>query len=161
MTNQEDSNRTLTTYVGDMHAWEEHILEPFERQLELTKGTPEAQVVVQQLVTTTRQHIKALEQRVKTLGHTGKNITDALKTGVSELFGVAAATINSVRPQTVSKALRDDYTATNHAIIGYIMLQTTALALHDETTAELAASHLADHVKNAQAIAAIMPAFVI
>jgi ferritin-like metal-binding protein YciE len=157
----DDKNRTLTTYVGDMHALEHHMLEPFQRQLDLTKDVPEAHQVVQQLVDTAQRHETALDARVKQLGHPQKNVSDTVKAAVAALFGVAAGAIDSVRPQQVSKALRDSYTATNHAIIAYIMLQTTALALNDQETATLAAQHLQNHVHNAQAIASIMPSLVI
>ncbi len=59
------------------------------------------------------------------------------------------------------KRLRDSYTATNHAIIGYIMLQTTGVALSDTATATLAEKHLQDSIKNAQAIANVMPSIVV
>lgn len=157
----DDRNRTLTTYVGDMHALEEHMLEAFETQLKLTQDTPDAHAVVQQLVSSTRNHITVLQQRVAALGHPEKTLTDSIKTAVAGLFGLAAGAIDAVRPQQVSKALRDSYTATNHAIIAYIMLQTTGIALNDQETADLAERHLADCVANAQAIAAVMPALVV
>ena len=157
----DDRNRTLTTYVGDMHALEQHMQEAFEAQLKLTQDTPDAHAVVQQLLTSTNNHITALEQRVEALGHPGKTISDTFKTAVASLFGMAAGAIDVVRPQQVSKALRDSYTATNHAIIGYIMLQTTGVGLNDQETADLAERHLADHVANAQAIASVMPSLVV
>ena len=157
----DDRNRTLTTYVGDMHALEQHMLEAFETQLKLTKDTPNAHAVVQQLVTTTQNHIAALEQRVQALGQNDKKVTDTIKTAVAGLFGIAAGAIDAVRPQQVSKALRDSYTAINHATIAYIMLQTTGIALNDQATADLAERHLGDCVANAQAIAALMPMLVV
>jgi len=157
----DDRNRTLTTYVGDMHALEQHLQEAFEVQLKLTKDTPDAHAVVQQLLTSTNNHITALEQRVEALGHPEKTISDTIKTAVAGFFGMAAGAIDAVRPQQVSKALRDSYTATNHAIIGYIMLQTTGVGLNDQETADLAERHLADHVANAQAIANVMPSLVV
>lgn len=156
-----DRTQTLTTYVGDMHALEQHMLEAFQTQLKLTQDTPEAHNVVQQLVTSTQNHITALEQRVEALGHTEKGITDTLKTAIAGLFGMAAGAVDAVRPQQVSKALRDSYTATNHAIISYIMLQTTGVALNDQETADLAERHLADCVSNAQALANVMPSLVV
>jgi ferritin-like metal-binding protein YciE len=152
---------TLATYIGDMHALEKHLLEAFERQLNLTSDTPQAQQVVQQLVDTSRRHITALDQRVDAMGEVDKGVTDAIKSAISGLFGVAAGAIDHVRPQSVSKALRDSYTATNHAIIGYIMLQTSGIALSDTETANLGQQHLQDHVRNAQAIANIMPSLVV
>ena len=156
-----DRIETLTTYVSDMHALEKHLLEAFEKQLPLTANVPHAHTVVQQLVTSARQHVEALEQRARALGDTDKNIADVLKTAVSSLAGFAAGAIDWVRPQSVSKALRDSYTATNHAIIGYIMLQTTGVALSDTETATLAQRHLQDCVSNAQAIANVMPSLVV
>ena len=152
---------TLATYLGDMHALEKHLLEAFERQLNLTSDTPQAHQVVQQLVDTSRRHITALDQRVDAMGDVDKGVTDAIKSAVSGLFGVAAGAIDHVRPQSVSKALRDSYTATNHAIIGYIMLQTSGVALSDTETANLGRQHLEDHVRNAQAIANVMPSLVV
>ena len=156
-----DRNETLATYVGDMHALEKHLLEAFEKQLALTDTVPHAHQVVRQLVDSTRRHVHALEQRMAALGDTGKGITDAVKTAVAGLAGVAAGAIDFVRPQSVSKALRDSYTATNHAIIGYVMLQTTGVALADTAVASLAEQHLRDCVQNAQALANVMPSLVV
>ncbi len=122
---------------------------------------PQAHQVVQQLVSTTQQHITQLEQRASALGESGGGIAEAVKTAVSGVAGVAAGVIDHLRPESVSKALRDSYTALNHAIIGYIMLQTTGLALNDTETASLGEQLLQDHVRNAQAIASVMPSLVI
>src|SRR3712207_9132960 len=65
----------------------------------------------------------------------------ALKSTVAALFGVAAGVIDKVRPEAISKNLRDDYTAFNHAAIGYHMLYGTALMLGDQKTAALAERH--------------------
>lgn len=156
-----DRNETLGTYLGDMAALEKHILEAYERQLNLTQNTLEAHQVVQQLVSSARRHIDALNQRGMALGRPDKGVTAAVKSAVSGLFGVAAGVIDHVRPESVSKALRDSYTAENLAIISYIMLQTTGLALNDPETATLAERHLQDHVSNAQAIANLMPSLVV
>lgn len=156
-----ERQETLATYVGDMHALEKHLLEAFEKQLPLSEDMPEARAVVQQLVDSTRQRVAALEHHVRTFGDTGKGITDAVKTAAAGLAGVAAGAIDWVRPQSISKALRDSYTATNHAIIGYIMLQTTGVALNDATTASIAERHLQDCVRNAQTIAQVMPSLVV
>ncbi len=98
---------------------------------------------------------------MKAFGEVDKGVADAIKAAVSGLAGVAAGAIDFVRPQSVSKALRDSYTATNHAIIGYIMLQTSGVALNDSATSTLAQQHLQDHVNNAQAIANVIPSLVV
>ena len=155
-----DRNETLATYVGDMHALESHLLEAFEKQVGLAEGTPHAKNVAQQLVDSTRRRVDTLEQRLQALGATDKKVTDAIKTAVAGLFGVAAGAIDYVRPQSLSKAMRDSYTATNHAIVSYMMLQTTGVALSDPETAALAEQHLQDCVRNAQAIANLIPSLV-
>jgi ferritin-like metal-binding protein YciE len=156
-----DRNETLSTYVGDMLALEQHLLEAFEKQVALAEGNPSAQNVVRQLVSSTKSRVTALEALDKTFGVENKGLTNTLKTAISGLFGVAAGVIDHIRPQSLSKALRDSYTATNHAIIGYVMLQTTGVALSDTATATLAEQHLQDNVKNAQAIANVMPSLVV
>jgi ferritin-like metal-binding protein YciE len=143
-----------------MLAVEKHLLEAFEKQINLAEGNSDALTVVNQLVTSTQQRVNALETLAANFGE-NKGVANTVKAAVSGLFGVAAGAIDHVRPQSLSKALRDSYTATNHAIIGYVMLQTTGVALSDTATATLAASHLQDSAKNAQAIASIMPALVV
>jgi ferritin-like metal-binding protein YciE len=155
------AKETVATYVGDMHALEEHMLKAFEAQLELSKDTPEAHRVVQQLVSSSRKRITALDQRVTALGQTDKTISDWVKTAVSTLAGYAAGAIDMVRPQQVSKALRDSYTALNLAVISYVMLDTTGQACQDQETAQLAQRHLLEVIANTQAIASVMPALVV
>ena len=156
-----DRTETLATYVGDMLAVEQHLLEAFEKQVALAEGNPDAQSVVSQLVSSTQSRVTALETLAKNFGDGSKGIANTVKTAISGLFGVAAGAIDHVRPQSLSKALRDSYTATNHAIIGYVMLQTTGVALSDTATATLAEKHLQDSIKNAQAIANVMPSIVV
>ena len=85
-----DRIETLATYVGDMHALEKHLLEAFERQLNLTEDSPQAHQVVQQLVDSSRRHIDQLEQRLTAIGHPSKGVTDTVKAAVAGIFGVAA-----------------------------------------------------------------------
>ena len=154
---------TLATYVSDMHALEKHLLEAFERQLDLTKDNAEAHRVVQTMVSRTRQHVTALEQQIERLTkkEPSKGILDTIKTLGSGLLGFAAGAIDAVRPQQDSKALRDSYTALNLAIISYVMLQTTAAAVNDQTVIDLAKSHLQNHMHCIQEIASVMPSLVV
>ncbi len=152
---------TLATYVGDMHAFETHLLAAFEQQQSLAEGHPEAKRVVQQLVDTSRRHMDQLAKHVETFGQPTESVTDKIKAAGAGALGVVAGLIDAIRPQSLSKALRDSYTATNHAIISYIMLQTAATALDDQQTASVAGQFLADVSKNAQAIASVMPSLVI
>ena len=69
-----------------------------------------------------------------------------------------AAAIDFVRTEKLPKDLRDDYTAISLSYIGYVMLHTTALTLHDADTAEIAGAHLADYAQSMMALQRIIPA---
>jgi uncharacterized protein (DUF1786 family) len=66
-----------------------------------------------------------------------------------------------VRTKGVSKALRDDYTAFNQAVVGYGMLYTTAAALGDQRTAGIAERHLQAYAHAVQEIAQVVPSVVV
>lgn len=131
----------LKKYVGDMHATEKHILEAIERQAESDEAAaqPDAQDFFKRVTAVLREHTSHLERHLETLGGSG---TSPVKEAVGGVLGFAAGLIDQVRDQTVSKMLRDDYTALNMACISYTMLHTTALALNDSKTAEIALLHL-------------------
>jgi len=149
--------RTCATYVGDMHALEWHLLEAFERQLAITKELPDAHALVQSLIATSKRHTKILNELVSSLGDVEKIVTDKLKSAVAGLFGIAAGLVDTVRPLAVSKALRDNYTAINHAIVGYVMLSTTAGALKNAETKLVAYEFLNDWIGLAQELMRLIP----
>ena len=129
---------TLKTYVGDMYSMESHIEEALDLQLEKVKDHPKAYAAVRRFHGNVRTQRDALKAHLDQLGGgTGGSI----KSAVSAAFGVAAGAIDKVRPEAMSKNLRDDYTAFNHAAIGYHMLYGTALMLGFPQTAAIAERH--------------------
>lgn len=155
------SKRTCAAYAGDMHALEQHMLEAFERQVAITKEFRDAHVVVLSLVATSKRHAQLLNQHVSSLGDVEKIVTDKLKTAVAGFFGIAAGLVDTVRPLSASKALRDSYTALNHAIVGYVMLSSTASALKSEETKLLADQFLRDYIELAQQVMAVIPSLTV
>jgi len=153
--------RTCATYVGDMHALELHMLEAFDRQITITKEIRDAHVVVLSLSSTAKRHAQLLNELVSSLGDVEKIVTDKLKSAVTGFFGIAAGLVDTVRPLAASKALRDDYTAVNHAIVGYVMLSTTAAALRNDETKFIADEFLNDYINLAQQIMALIPSLAI
>jgi ferritin-like metal-binding protein YciE len=131
----------LQKYVGDMHATEKHILEAIERQAESDEAAaqPDAQDFFNRTVAVLREHTSHLDRHLETLGGSASS---TVKDAVTGALGFAAGLIDQVRDQAVSKMLRDDYTALNMACVSYTMLHTTALALNDSKTAEIALLHL-------------------
>ena len=146
----DDKNKkTIADYVGDMVALESHIEEALDRQLELTRDPPGAAQAIRQfhdMVKANRDALKAHQQQVGTTA--GNPIIEAGST----ILGAAAGLIDKVRTEGVSKALRDDYTAFNHAAIAYTMLNVTALALGDRSTARLAERGLTNYAGAIQRI---------
>ena len=135
----ESQNRdTVKKYVGDMVALESHIEEALDSQVQKIKDHPKAAAAVNRFHTMVRSQRDALKQHLSSMG--GEE-GSPLKSAVSSVFGVAAGVIDKVRPEAVSKALRDDYTAFNHAAMGYHMLYGTALMLGESSTATIAERH--------------------
>lgn len=129
---------TIKTYVGDMYSLESHIEEALDSQLEKCRDHPKAYAAVRRFHGTVRTQRDAMKAHLDELGGgTG----GALKSAVSAAFGLAAGVIDKVRPEAVSKCLRDDYTAFNLGAMGYHMLYGTALMLGFPKTAELAERH--------------------
>ena len=143
------NSKTIADYVGDMVALESHIEEALDRQLEMSKEHPLAGPAVQRFHDMVKRNRDALKQYQETVGSTGGN---PIKAVGSTVLGVAAGLIDKIRTEGLSKALRDDYTAFNHAAIGYTMLHATALALGDQRTAGLAATGLTGHAAAVQEI---------
>jgi ferritin-like metal-binding protein YciE len=135
----ESRNRdTVKKYVGDMVALESHIEEALDSQLDKVKDHPRASQAVQRFHTMVRAQRDALKEHLDSLG--GEE-GSPLKSAVSSAFGIAAGVIDKVRPEAVSKVMRDNYTAFNLAAIGYHMLYGTALMLGERSTAVLAERH--------------------
>ena len=146
----DDKNqKTIADYVGDMIALESHIEEALDRQLKMSQEFPQAGAAVQRfhdMVKANRDALKAHQQQV------GSTAGNPIIAAGSTVLGMAAGLIDKIRTEGVSKALRDDYTAFNHAAIGYTMLHATALALGDQATASLAARGLRGHASAVQEI---------
>ncbi len=141
--------KVIKDWIGDMVAIEAHIEEALDAQLKVKNDVPAAASSIQTFHDTTkanRDRLKAYQERVGTTA--GNPVVDA---GASVL-GKAAGLIDRFRSDTMTKSIRDDYTAFNHASIGYTLLHTTALALGDGETADLAAQNLKVHASNVQHI---------
>lgn len=132
---------TLQQYVSDMVAVQKHLLEAIERQAgdDALQDHTEARSLIVDLERTLKSQVRELESRLEGLG--GDAASPVKKAGAAVL-GTAAGVVDMLRTQTVSKMLRDDYTALSLSAISYTMLHTTALALSDQETADLALRHL-------------------
>jgi ferritin-like metal-binding protein YciE len=143
-----------------MLALERHIAEPITHQQkdEAVIASPAASRLIDAAATMTKAHIAALEARLDQVGgHSGSQI----KSGVAGALGAVAAAIGDARKTEVSKYLRDDYSAFALASASYTMLHTTALAIGDRATANLAQRHLAEVADIIVRISATLPTIVL
>jgi ferritin-like metal-binding protein YciE len=136
-------------YVGDMVALESHIEQAIDGQLKHTIEHADAAAAIQRFHDMVKGQRDSMKAQLKSIGGSE---SQPIKAAISTLFGAAAGAIDNVRTEAVSKMLRDDYTAFNHAAIGYAMLHATAHALGDMSTMQVADRHLRGYAKAAQEI---------
>jgi hypothetical protein len=155
-----ERQNTTTKYVSDMLTITKHIHEAIERQRldNDVKQDKDAYPVISRLDGTLKSQINAWEQHLEAIGNdTGSPIKEA----VGSVLGVFAGLLDKVRTDTVSKMLRDDYTALSLQSIALTMLHTTGLALKQPETANLALSQLHDITPIIVDISEIIPLVVI
>lgn len=150
----------LQGYVNDMLAVETEFHSTFRRQKddEQIRECTAAHELIARTEDIIDRHLVELKACLTRLG--GKEST--VKKAVGGVLGVAAGIINSVRSdESASRALRDDYAALSFGTIGYEMLHTTALAMKDQQTADLALRNLKDFAPLIMAISNMMPAVLV
>jgi len=154
-----DREKNLQTYVSDMLAVESHTLEAVERQVgsDAVKQQSDAKRLISSIHYVLKQNTASLEQRLEALG-SGQS---ALKTAAASVVGAVAGVYDQVRSEAVSRMLRDDYTALSLVAISYTMLHTTALALQDAITADLALQNLKRITPLVMEISKAIPAVVV
>ena len=139
-----DTREDLRPYVADMSAVITHIQQAVERQKndDDFKRIPQALSIVTQLDTVLKSQMQTLASHLEKFP--GGGMAGAVKSTVTGVLGTVAGLYDKVRSETASRGLRDDYTALNLAAISYTMLHTSALALGESSTADLALRGLKD-----------------
>lgn len=156
------ATEAVNSYITDMLALEQHIHKAINGQIEdLNEDYPD---VVQHLRVVEREvenHIDNLKALSERRVEGGQGLADVVKRAGSAVLGVGASAVDFVRNEKLPKNLRDDYTATNLAAIGYVMLHTTAMSLGETEVADLARRHLRDHARNVMLLHSIIPGAVV
>jgi len=159
--NMKQRDEVLQKYVSDMIAVEDHIANAVQRQTEhedVYKHHPQARQIIQSIAHMTEQHANHLKQHLEAIGG---DPAKGIKEIATSALGAIAGMYDKVRNETVSKMLRDDYTALNLAAVSYTMLHTTGLALQDQRTADLALRHLEHYSDIIMQINQIIPNVVV
>jgi hypothetical protein len=154
-----DTKDTINSYITDMLSLEEHIDKAITGQIEDLKDDPQVVIELKTVQRWVQHHVSDLKQLSEAREAT--TATDAIKRVGSEVLGLAAGLIDLVRTEGLAKNLRDDYAALSLATIGYVMLNTTALALGDHQVADLASQHLRDYTKALIGLHSVIPAAVV
>lgn len=157
-----NANEAVNSYVTDMLALEKHLKTAIAGQIEdLDEDHPDVVQHLSVVVDEIEEHIDNLEALVERRVQGGQGLADIVKRAGSLVLGAGAAAVDFVRNEKLPKNLRDDYTATSLAAIGYVMLHTTALSLGDREVADLAHRHLKDHARNVMLLHNLIPGAVI
>jgi ferritin-like metal-binding protein YciE len=151
-------NQTISDWVGDIVALESHVEEAMDHQLKLKSPNDSLKQAIQKFHNNVRDSKQRAVDYQKQYGSTAGN--PVIKAG-SEILGKAAGVIDKIRNDSVSKALRDDYTAYNHLAIAYTMLHTTAMALEDNVTQQFAEQGLRTYSSMVQELNHVIPEAVL
>ena len=154
-----DTKDTINSYITDMLSLEEHLDKAITGQIEDLKDDPQVVAELKTVQRWVQHHVSDLKQLSEARQAT--TATDAIKRAGSGVLGFAAGLIDLVRSEGLAKNLRDDYAALSLATIGYVMLNTTALALDDREVADLASQHLRDYTKALVGLHSVIPAAVV
>jgi ferritin-like metal-binding protein YciE len=136
----------LITYLQDMHAVENHLVDVLGKQVQETKNVPVFQAKIQEHLEQTKQHRARLEECLKRYGKSPSGVKSAL-TG---LMGSLQGAMSGTRSDSLAKSARDDFVAENFEIASYEELIATALACGDQQTAQTCQLNLHDEVVTAK-----------
>jgi len=147
--------KKLRTYTADLLALETHFLKAVRRQRDADALKDEKVIeLFHELDKMLSGHVESLETQVDRLGG---SVASDIKSKLASFAGSVAGLIDRARTDSVSKMLRDDYTALSMITIGYTMLHTHALAAEDHGLAEVTQNHLANCTGMITEISKVVP----
>lgn len=131
----DNARKYVTKYVEDLHSLITHGQQPLDDQLGNADGHPDGAHLVRLIKATLDKHEALLAQRLQALG---TSPTTGVQDAAAGVAGKVAGLYNHMRSEAMAKSLRDDYTFVSHCSVSWLMLLTTARALGDHETEELA-----------------------
>lgn len=155
------AQNTTQHYVGDLIAVIRHVAEAMERHAKddrLARITG-AGATINSATTVLRRQLAGLEFHAHGIGGTG--VTGAVKEAVTSVTGFLTGLYGTLRGETASRMLRDDYTGLSFVLICTEMLHATALAIGDDRTADLTRQHIRELPPVIKSISALVPYAVV
>ncbi|MBA3275565.1 MAG: DUF892 family protein [Chloroflexia bacterium] len=150
-------NHEISDWVGDIVALESHVEEAMDAQLKL-KADASLEATLKKFHDTVRD---SKQRAVSFQESYGSEAGNPIKKAGSNLLGKAAGVIDKMRDDSVSKAIRDDYTAFNHTAIAYTMLHTTAMAFKDQAAQDFAEKGMRTYAGLVQDVNHVIPEAVV
>lgn len=152
---------TIRSYIGDLIAVVDHVAEALAKQAgdNDLRRVPRVGGVIDSARLVLVRHQADLQAHVKSMG--GASGGGVIKDMLSSAAGVAAGLYGKMRGETVSRIIRDDYTALSFLTACTTMLHTTALALNDTATADMTRRQLNDYPPLIMALSELLPHAVV
>lgn len=145
----------LRSYTSDLLALETHFLKAVRKQRDSDAVKDEKVIeLLHEIDKMTAGHTESLKLQVERLGG---SVTSEIKSKIASFAGSVTGIIDRARTDTVSKMLRDDYTALSLITIGYTMLHTHALAVEDHGLADVTQNHMANCTGMITEISKVVP----
>lgn len=155
-----NKENNIKKYATDLLALQRHLLSAVKKQQTSDKVTQkEAIELFYQLNLTLSEQATRFESAVEALGgHV--NVREEIKNKLAGFTGSIAALVDTVRKDTVSKMIRDDYIALSMLAAGYKMLHTSALIANEENLVKLTREHLGTIAKLITETSKVLPMVV-
>lgn len=135
----------LVTYIEDMYALENQIVEVLEKQVNSTSNFPEVQAMVRQHLEETKMHRSRMEQRLAAYNKKPSSMKGALSNVMGNVMGAMSGT----RSDALAMTARDDYVTEHMEIASYGLLIATAQTFGDTETIQAAELNLRDEIRMA------------
>jgi ferritin-like metal-binding protein YciE len=146
---------SLKTYTSDLLALETHFLNAVKKQKSSESVKDEIVIdLLHELDKTISKNTSELETYLDSFED---KTLDDIKSKLASFAGSVAGLIDNARSDTVSKIVRDNYTALSMITVGYTMLHTLALANDDESLAEISEKHLKECTNMVTEISKVVP----
>lgn len=146
---------SLKTYTSDLLALETHFLNAVKKQK--SSESVKDEIVIDLLHELDKIISKNTSELESYLDSFEDKTLDDIKSKLASFAGSVAGLIDNARSDTVSKIVRDNYTALSMITVGYTMLHTLALANDDESLAEISENHLKECTNMVTEISKVVP----
>ena len=132
----------LVRYLDDAWQMENQIVQILENHANQSEAYPVIHQRIVQHLEETKVQRKRMEDRLNAYGET----PSAVKSAGSTLMGVMTGMVSGLRPDSIGRNLRDEYTTEHMEIAAYTMLITVAKLAGDEETVKAAERTLREEI---------------